>query len=237
VLAASCPGVPFFPAAGAFLPTSVGLPSVMSTTLLMVCLSADSCGLRSAVWNPELRRLARELLLRVETSSLVRMMNAAGRDWLLKVEYMEPFVQAVRSVLEQVSGGRAQAGPLSLLGTTFPTACTNIAVRVNGSLEGDVVYSMSSLTAQKLAGLLVGAETYGFGRLTGSGLIQLGNMLVQQTGRFLIERGIKCDVSSPTVFQGLNVEFSVTAPALAVSVDTEAGQVDINVAVRNGKQS
>ena len=126
-----------------------------------------------------------------------------------------------------------EPGPLGLLGTTFPAACVNIATRVNGALRGDVVYSMSSLTAQMLAGRLVDAEIHGFGRLAGSGLAQLGDMLAMRSSQTLSEQGLGCEISSPTVFQGLNVEFSAIAPALSVPIDTDAGRIDINVAVRS----
>lgn len=148
---------------------------------------------------------------------------------------MEPFVRAARSVLEAVSGGCAESGQLGLRGTTFPTAATNIAVRVNGTLEGDLIYSMSSQTARKLATKLTGREARVFGRVTGSGLSQLSSLLIEKTAEMLIQQGEQCEISNPTIFQGMNVEFSVNAPALAVPIDTDAGQVDINVAVRKGE--
>lgn len=153
------------------------------------------------------------------------------------MEYMEPFIQAARAVLEDVSKGRAVTGPLSLLGTTFPTAATNIAARIDGELSGDVVYSMSGSTAQRLSELLTGAETHRFGRAMGSGLSQLGAMLALRTGQKLSDQGHRCEVGSPIVFQGLNVEFTVTEPALAVPIETDAGEVYVSVAVSNGKQS
>ena len=151
----------------------------------------------------------------------------------LKVEYMELFVQAASSVLKKYSEDSIEPGPLGLLGTTFPTASINIAARIKGSLEGDIVYSMSSQTAKKLAGVVTGTETHSFGRVMGSGLVRLGDMLADQTGRILKERGLHCEISSPTVFQGMNVEFSVTAPALAIPINTSAGRIDVNVAVND----
>lgn len=123
-----------------------------------------------------------------------------------------------------------------MMGATFPTACVNIAARVSGNLQGDVVYSMSSQTAQELAKLMTGTDIHSFSRLTGSGLVQLGDMIAHETGSLLDTNGIGCEISRPTVFRGMNIEFSAVAPALAVSVDTDAGQVDINLAVRNDEQ-
>lgn len=177
-------------------------------------------------------RLAQELLT-IPRQRATLFDTRAQKGNGLKVEYVEPFVEAASAVLRQVSGGSVKSQPLGMLGTMFPAACVNIVSRVDGSLRGDVVYSMSSMTAQKLAGLLVGAEPYGFGRLLGSGLSQLGDMLARETGSILNNRGLDCNISGPTVFQGLNVEFSSATPALAVPLDTAAGRIDINVAVRS----
>ena len=150
---------------------------------------------------------------------------------------MEPFVQAARLVLREVSGGGATAGPLGLLGNTFPTAATNIAAKLEGTLAGDVVYSMSVATAEQLAGNLAGREVHGFGRLMGAGLTELGKLLSERTSRLLAERGHECEVSAPVVFQGLNVEFTMTEPALAASIQTNVGQVNVSVAVTDGTKS
>jgi chemotaxis protein CheX len=153
----------------------------------------------------------------------------------LKVEYVEPFVEAARSVLERVANGPAQAGSLGLAGTTFSAASVNIAARISGILSGDVMYSMSNATAQKLAGAVTGSEARAFGRSMGQGLGQLGVMLARETTKILTERGLRCEISSPLVFQGLNVEFTVEEPALSVALATEAGQLSVNVAVSDDR--
>lgn len=155
----------------------------------------------------------------------------------MKVEYLEPFVQGADLVLREFSVGGVRTGGLGLLGTTFPTASINITTRVDGSLRGDVVYSMSSGTARKLAELVTGTEAHTFGRRMGKGLAEFGSILAEHTCRLLAERGLNCEFSRPTVFQGLNVEFSATTPALAVPIDTEVGRVEVSVAVDDGESN
>lgn len=94
---------------------------------------------------------------------------------------------------------------------------------------------MNNATARKLAGLVTGREARGFGRVTGAGLSSLGSALAEQTALLLSEQGHDCRIGFPAVLQGMNVEFSAAFPALSVTVDTDAGQVDIHVAVRNGE--
>lgn len=150
---------------------------------------------------------------------------------------MEPFVEAACEVLEQVSGGPAVPGALSLLGTTFPSEAVNVGSQISGALDGDVVYGMSGQTAQKLAGLFTGVDAPGFGRAVGNGLAEFGGMMAGRTRRQLAQSGKECEVSSSAVFRGLNVEFFVKVPALSVPIDTAVGPVRVNVAVRNGKQN
>lgn len=145
-------------------------------------------------------------------------------------------MKAACEVLEQVSGGPVVPGTLSLQGTTFPSEAVNVGSQISGALDGDVVYDMSGTTAQKLAGLLTGVKTHGFGRAVGNGLAELGEKMAGETRRQLSESGRRCDISGPSVFRGLNVEFFMKAPALSVLIDTNAGPVRVNVAVRNGKQ-
>ncbi len=146
---------------------------------------------------------------------------------------MGPFLVAACSVLEEVSGSEVKRGSLNLLGARFPTAAVNIAARVDGSLAGGVVYSMTGLTAQELASRLTGRQCGRFDRVVGMGLGQLGVMFADATGRVLAQHGYSCRISGPTVFQGLNVEFSAEAPALCTPIETAAGAVDVNVAVKD----
>ena len=153
----------------------------------------------------------------------------------MKVEYINPFVRAACSTLEQVSGNIVTAGPPSLVGTTFATSPINIACRVSGELNGEVVYSMSTLTARGLAALLTGCEPNSFGQVMGRSLVQLASTWSEGTKRLLSEMGFDCEIGHPIALQGLNVEFNVDAPALAVGIETEAGRVEVSVAVRDGR--
>ncbi len=153
----------------------------------------------------------------------------------MKTEHIEPFIESACSVLAGLSDTPVTQQSLSLLGTPFSTASINIAARINGPLSGEVVYSMSGQTARSLASRVTGRECRDFGKTTGSGLAQLGAMLAEDVCRLLEARGYPCSVSSPMVLQGLNIEFSTAVPALSVPLDTDAGEVSVNVAVRDAQ--
>jgi CheY-specific phosphatase CheX len=151
----------------------------------------------------------------------------------LKIEYLDPFVDAVRDTLSDTLSCATTPGPVSLLGPTFYAAAVNVSAQVKGALNGPAVYSMSSETAQELAGRLTGVKTHGFGPQLGHGLSTLANMWTDSAKRRLMEMGLACEIDGVTVFHGLNVEFSVNEPALAAAVETDAGRVNVSVAVRH----
>lgn len=155
----------------------------------------------------------------------------------MKVEYIEPFVEAASNVLGRIHGCDPGKGVPGLSGTTFSTGCINITALVDGSLQGSVVYSMSTKTARKMAGLISGIEPNVFGRHMGGVLAELGNQLVERSRELLVEKGFACRIGRPTVFQGMNVEFSSMTPALIVPIETSIGQVDVSVAVDYDQQS
>jgi CheY-specific phosphatase CheX len=79
--------------------------------------------------------------------------------------------------------------------------------------------------------MVLGTEHHVFGRQVGGALSRLGDELSDTTMQLLSANGIECSITSPTVFQGMNIEFSSPSPALAVPIRMAAGQVDIIVAV------
>ncbi|MDI6826897.1 MAG: chemotaxis protein CheX [Armatimonadota bacterium] len=150
----------------------------------------------------------------------------------MKVEYITPFVESACSVLEYVSGTPVKVGDLCLLGNPFGARNINIAARVEGALFGNVVYSMPSLTARRLASRIIGKQCQGVGRVMGIGLTELGTKFVRAASSTLAKNGYRCGLSSPTVFHGLNVEFMSESPALSIPLETDAGEMNVIVAVR-----
>jgi chemotaxis protein CheX len=152
----------------------------------------------------------------------------------LKIEYTQPFLDSALVTLQCLSGSPATLGPLSLMGASFTGASVNVATRVRGSLEGDVICSMSYPTAQFLAEMTTGSAIHGFGEPLRRGLVGLAKMWGDQARLLLAEMGHECEVADPIVFQGLNVEMAMTQTALTAPIETLVGQVNVSVAVRNG---
>ncbi len=163
-------------------------------------------------------------------------MNAAAFRAVvgLKVEFVEPFVRSAEMVLAEVCG-QAAAGPLGLLGREFTANATSIAVCIEGHLAGEVVYSMSCKSAERMLSCIEEAgATSGIAR-GHNGLGRLGARLADRAVAELRRFGLECRAAEPIVVRGYAVEFSAAVPALTVVVNTACGDVAVNVAVSDDR--
>lgn len=149
----------------------------------------------------------------------------------MKVEYIDPFVSAVFNVLETVTGGKSERGNLAMRNTTFTTQQVTIMAGVNGEIEGMALYGMSLVTAEKIAGAMIGTTVVEMDDMAMSAISELGNMITGFATTLLSQNGYNVDITPPSVIRGANVEVSTKTPALVVPVSTQFGMVEINVAL------
>jgi chemotaxis protein CheX len=149
----------------------------------------------------------------------------------MKVEFIEPFLKAAFSVLETLIGDRAERGTLSMRANTFTTQQVTIMAGVNGQVEGIALYGMSLVTAQKIASAMMGEEVVQMNEMAWSAVSELGNMITGNAANLLYEAGFKCDITPPSVIQGMNVQISTRVPTLVVPMQTSFGRMEINVAL------
>ncbi|MBC7286479.1 MAG: chemotaxis protein CheX [Armatimonadetes bacterium] len=156
----------------------------------------------------------------------------------LRVEYVEPFIQAAFYVLQEVAGAKCERGPLSMRkGTTFTTNEITVVVGVTGQIQGMGLYGMSVATALKVAGAMMGQELVALDEMALSAVSELGNMVSGQAATLLAEAGLQCDITPPTVIRGVGIEISVHVPVLTVPVSTDKGNISIDIAVCRDKDS
>lgn len=155
----------------------------------------------------------------------------------MKVEYIEPFVNAVFSVLEVMTGSKGERGSLALRNTTFTSQQVTIMAGVNGDIEGMALYGMSLVTAEKIASAMIGSPVMELDAMALSAISELGNMITGNATTMLSKNGFNVDITPPSVVRGTNVEVSTRTPALVVPVSTAFGAIEINVALAESAMS
>jgi chemotaxis protein CheX len=152
----------------------------------------------------------------------------------MRVEYINPFVEAAFSVLKEVLNTDVKRGDLYLKSTTMSIMGVAAIVGLAGDVEGRVVFDMTKQTALGIAGAMNG-ETFTVMDELGKATIQeLANMITAQAVTKLHDLGFKFDLTPPALFTGENMEISNReVEALIVPMELgPIGKIEINVAVR-----
>jgi chemotaxis protein CheX len=152
----------------------------------------------------------------------------------MRVEYINPFVEAAFNVLKEVLDADVKRGELYLKSTTMSIMGVAALVGLAGDVEGRVLFDMTKATALNIAGAMNGEQFTALDELAKATITELANMITAQAVTKLHDLGFKFDLTPPALFSGENMEISNReVEALIVPMELGSyGKIEINVAVR-----
>lgn len=151
----------------------------------------------------------------------------------MRVEYINPFVEAAYSILKDVLDDEVRRGELYLKATSMPTMGVAALVGLAGDVSGRVVFDMDMPTAIKIAGRMNREEFTVFDEMAKATITELANMITAQAVTKLYDLGFRFDLTPPALFSGQNLEISDhNVEALIVPIETNYGCMEVNVAIR-----
>jgi len=149
----------------------------------------------------------------------------------LHVDQINPFIESATRVLEQIAQISSRRGQLGLRDAVIPRHEVAVILGIVGQVKGQVSYSMSMETAMRIASQMMGGfhlET--FDDMSRSAISELGNMITGNASALLEEKGIRCNISPPTLVTGENMSISTAKlPTLVVPLETDCGPFEICV--------
>ncbi|MDR1362612.1 MAG: chemotaxis protein CheX [Spirochaetaceae bacterium] len=154
----------------------------------------------------------------------------------MRVEYINPFVEATFNVLREVLNVEVKRGDLYLKEASMQIMGVAALVGLAGDVEGRVLFDMTKDTALKVAGVMNDGEEFkSFNDMAKATITELANMITAQAVTKLHELGFKFDLTPPALFSGENMEISNTLniEALIVPMDLGGiGKIEVNVLIR-----
>ncbi len=152
---------------------------------------------------------------------------------MMRVEYINPFVEAAYNILKEVLDDEVRRGELYLKATSMPTMGVAALVGLAGDVSGRVVFDMDMPTAIKIAGRMNREEFTVFDDMAKATITELANMITAQAVTKLYDLGFRFDLTPPALFSGQNLEISDhNVEALIVPIETNYGCLEVNVAIR-----
>jgi len=151
----------------------------------------------------------------------------------MRVEYINPFVEAAFNVLREVLQSDVQRGELYLKQASQPILGVATIVGLAGDVEGRVLFDMDQSTSLAIASTMNGEQLSSLDELGKATITELANMITAQAVTKLFDLGFKFDLTPPAIFTGDNMQVTDTeVEALIVPIDTGMGKIEINVAIR-----
>jgi chemotaxis protein CheX len=151
----------------------------------------------------------------------------------MRVEYINPFVEAAFTVLKEVLAVEVKRGEIYLKSTSMPVMGVAAIVGLAGDVEGRVLFDMHKQTALDVASAMNGEKIAELDDLAKATITELANMITAQAVTKLHDLGFRFDLTPPAIFTGENMEVSdQDVEALIVPMELPQGKIEINVAIR-----
>jgi chemotaxis protein CheX len=151
----------------------------------------------------------------------------------MKVEFVNPFLQAASEVLDSELGGEVERGTLRLQKTAFTTDEVTALVGVTGTLNGLVLYSMSQATALRIVSRVMGKEFEEFDAIAQSGIGELGNVITGRASVLLSEAGYPSNITPPALVIGEGTMITtLDLIRLVLPLETDVGSLEIQVVLK-----
>jgi chemotaxis protein CheX len=154
----------------------------------------------------------------------------------MNVQYINPFIIGASSVLEVILGVAPVKGEISLLAEAATSQQCNVVLGITGQVQGQVIFGMSTVTADRIVSHMLGQQIKIFDQLAASAIGELGNMISGHAMQHLHEAGFVCDITPPTIIRATNVKIStLTIPAVVIPMTLPQGEMVITVGLAGRK--
>lgn len=153
------------------------------------------------------------------------------RESDMQKELLTPFLTSGSEVLSQIVGADVAHGALVERSARFLSCPITVLIGVIGDVKGQVIFGLSHEMARQIASAMMCCEIDTLDEMSFSALSELANMISGNAMALLTDTGMRCDVTTPTLMLGTDVELATQIPAMMAPLQTPFGDVEVNVAL------
>jgi chemotaxis protein CheX len=155
----------------------------------------------------------------------------------MKMELIQPFINAADAVLSQGLSGATKVGNLSMEENAYRRKGVAGMVALTGDIEGRIILDLEPQTALRVASHYAGAELPESDGLIKETIFELANQVVGNAVCALNDQGFHFRVHPPLLVTSAEGDkTSEDVEALMISFETSLGNVFMNVALRYNKR-
>jgi chemotaxis protein CheX len=155
----------------------------------------------------------------------------------MKMELIQPFINAADAVLSQGLSCATKVGNLSMEEEGYRCQGVAAMVALSGDIEGRIILDMEPQTALRVASHYAGSELPESDGLIEETIYELANQVVGNAVCFLNDQGFHFRVHPPVLLSSADGDkSSEDVEALMICFETSLGNVFMNVALRYSKE-
>ena len=148
----------------------------------------------------------------------------------MDVKYINPFLAAFTSTLEQLSITDIKRGGVKKKAKLYVDLDVSTVIGIKGGIQGNMALSMSQDTAKKLAStMMMGMQVAAVDDMAKSAIGELSSMIAGSAGTMLSSLDVPFQISPPVV---LLVPSDINSfETLAIDFETQLGKIELNIGV------
>lgn len=149
----------------------------------------------------------------------------------MKVEFINPFVEASKSIIGMICGTEVRMGKLSLRNSPYIVNQVVIMIGVIGKIKGQVCFELTVDSAKKIASAMMGGMPVAeLDEISKSAVSELGNMIMGNAGTLFESNNVSIDITPPSLLTGDKIEVSTKVATIVVPMTIVGiGDMFINI--------
>lgn len=149
----------------------------------------------------------------------------------MKAEYINPFLESARIVIEQMINVRPTTGQLGIKDVKFVEKYIWIQIGLTGQMKGDIVFGLHEVVALKLVSAMMGGFVLNeMDEMGKSAISELGNMISGNASTMLFNQGVRVDITPPKLVESATAAGFAPKKALTIPLIMDGiGELDIQV--------
>ncbi len=149
----------------------------------------------------------------------------------MKVEYLNPFIQAAQGVLQTLLSADVELGKVFLKDSPFLVSDMVIMIGVVGEIRGQICLELTTETAEKIvSGMMDGIPVVTMDDIGISAVAELGNMIMGNACTMFAKNSVNIDITPPSVLIGDQIRISNKVATIVIPlIITNYGNININV--------
>lgn len=151
----------------------------------------------------------------------------------LGVEYINPFLLAMKNVTEQVCQVQMQIGKPFLKEVNYDAKTMLIMIGVTGDVKGQIIMAFPNSVVLEIASRMCTMPVTQIDEMVKSAIGELGNMTMGNAATLLASGGVGIDITPPTMYTGAVSITNLVSKIICIPMTFAENTFELCIALRD----